>query len=464
MYGTNPWHFSNRIPLELVLKLINDVKTDRDTLLACLQVCRSWHSFAVCILYEPLYILNRNQLLRLAYAAHRYPAVRNRLTETRSIFVALSQHSPKFYHVVPLILYPYVPRVERISFLHCFSGPTHPVFFAALPHFATVRQLLLFRFSSNFGDFLRVVYALLCLERLEVHDSCLRAPPSTAPPHYCLLEQHKAAHHLKSLMLSRLEPKFLEILMKWAVLSGVHRTIQSLDVVLDFYEDFCAAISEGSGLITEFLAHSAASIQYLRLKNIGQGMCSSVSTDCALLTAVRLPTDGGCPYDAVFAQFTRLQILNMEFKTHHEELHLINLVESIYDILVEIPEPTLHQITFRLDFTGFIGATDHDISRIRLLMEYPDQETQSVVLEKTNKVEERPCFRNLTCAEILLHFRYDNQRWDVHTARNAGDYFLERMRAFFVAWECRDILTLTCSTVDGTYSIPKTCATSPSYQ
>lgn len=271
----NPWHVASRVPLELVHQIIDDVKTDRGTLLACLPVCRSWHGYAIRRLYEPVYILDRIQLLRLVHAAQTYPAVRNLLARTRTIFVAQSQCSPRFYQSIPLMLYTYVPKVENVHFLNCFHGPTHRAFFTALSHFVTITRLLLFNFSSSFCEFLRVVHAFPQLElRLDVHNCGLRVPPSTMPPssHYDIPIQHRVPP-LKALVLSRVDFKFLEVLAKWVAVSGIHQTIRGLEITQDFHSDFLRGLAPGgTSTIPELIVQTGPSVEYLYMNSIGEGM------------------------------------------------------------------------------------------------------------------------------------------------------------------------------------------------
>lgn len=181
---------------------------------------------------------------------------------------------------------------------------------------------------------------------------------------------------------------------------------------------------------------------------------SACDVNCAYKGWPKTPTDGGCPYDIVFAKFMRLRILEMAFRCSPDVMHLVHFVSSIYDILVRIPEPTLEQMVFHLDFSGYIGAAGHDIAQIRPLM--ADKKLYAKLVEDMKTVEERPCFSRLVSVEVLLHFRYDHERWDKHTAKIAGEYFLERMYGFFFIWESRGIFRMSCSdAMNGTYNIPR---------
>lgn len=165
-------------------------------------------------------------------------------------------------------------------------------------------------------------------------------------------------------------------------------------------------------------------------------------------------------YDSVFAKLTRIRILELDIKNPPDSAEMIFIGTAISSILLYIPEPTLDQITFHLDFTGFLGATDHDISRIRPSMANMNRGLHGGFIEQMKLIQERKCFSRLTRVEVLLHFRYNKQRWDVCTAKSVAEHFMERMRAYFIAWETRGIVNMTCSTTDGTYRLPESVTSS----
>lgn len=248
-------------------------KKDRGTLLACLLVCRSWHTYAIRFLYEPLHIFSRKELVRLADTARGCHVVRRRLSGTHTIFLVQSGHKPEITHLLPLMLGAYLPNLQHMYLMNFLPEVCNPGFFTMMRKFSLVTHLLLFRFSlSTFGDFRRMICALPCLDKLELRSGGFQ---SQTVPLYASQSESRSVPSFTQLILNRVESRFAEALVQWMTSHDMHWDIRSLEIAHDFYYRPDFGKKPSNGIIDDLSVLCASTAEHLHLQNAGDGMCSA---------------------------------------------------------------------------------------------------------------------------------------------------------------------------------------------
>ena len=161
---------TDRLPAELMAQVLDNTKDDTQTLHACCLVCIAWHSYLIDSLYQPIRLHSKSQLYKLSRAAHKYPAVRDRLALARSVILRRGEcRAPGFAHIFPLVLGSHLRKVQDLIIHDCFVQPLHPGFFIMLRQLNDVKHLDLSLSSPlKFADFQRILRAFPHLEKLNI--------------------------------------------------------------------------------------------------------------------------------------------------------------------------------------------------------------------------------------------------------------------------------------------------------
>ena len=152
--------------------------------------------------------------------------------------------------------------------------------------------------------------------------------------------------------------------------------------------------------------------------------------------------------------FTSLRSLEIAFKAPRSNGQMTGLAIRIEGIISSINCPTLEQISFSLDLTGFICATRHDMTYLTPPMAKVRSHINGIMIDRMVTATGRSVFAQLSIARVTLHFRCNLQLWDESAIRDAAEDFLQRFRIFFTVWESRGILDLSCNTAAGSFRIP----------
>ena len=154
---------------------------------------------------------------------------------------------------------PHLHKVQDLTLDDCFGKPLHPSFFVTLPQLKNVKHLHLSGPSSqSFADFQRIVCAFPQLEALDIAglQNTSRNASQLTPPHVLSLP---CVPKLACVRVSDSLPKFFRDLVTWLSSSGACSTIRKLDISL------YAGRDRGTGPINALLAHTASTLEYLRM-------------------------------------------------------------------------------------------------------------------------------------------------------------------------------------------------------
>lgn len=268
-----PFHITSRLPLGLIERFLDQAKMDRPTLFVCLRVCHFWHRYAIDTLYEPVYISSRRQLARLADVARKFPSVRSRLAFTRTVLIAQLPCVAEFTHTFPLLLGRYLPTLGHISFLNYnhIAGPISITFYASIPLYSSVTRLSLVKFTSTYGNFLRVFCAFPQLKHLDVQEGSL-LPLSPLAIRLVLPGPQgnvRLCHapKLERLVLIQLDEGFLDKLVQWLLSTDLYITIRALEISQDLHRF--------DPWLRPLYEHIGPALQYLRMENVDNSAKSS---------------------------------------------------------------------------------------------------------------------------------------------------------------------------------------------
>ena len=251
---------SDRLPAELMAQILDDASHDIQTLHACSLVCAAWRSYLIHSPYEEILLHSAPQLHRLVCAARIYPTIRDRLAPVRSIILQQDDmRGPGLVHVFPLMLGPYLHKVEHLSFKfrNSILQPLHPSFFVKLRQLKDIKRLeLSITFLINLADFWRIVRSFPQLEELDLeHLQYLSWKPSQLTPSHLL--NPPCVPKLTSVRMNRLDGNLFCDLVAWLSSGGVCSSIQRLDIYLDNWR---------AGPVNALLTHTASTLEHLRMR------------------------------------------------------------------------------------------------------------------------------------------------------------------------------------------------------
>ena len=429
----------DRLPAELMEQILDDAKHDTRTLLACLRVCVAWHFYLIYSLYEPIRLHSSLQLDQLARAAHIYPAVRDRLASTRAI--VLSQHdrlAPRFAHVFPLVLSPYISKVEHLSFVSCLFRPLHPSFFVVLPRLKEVRRLSLTQFYlGNFAEFQRIVCAFPLLEELDLAESRLQLPSQRLPMTLLIPYRNRfSAPRLTTLRINKLEADFLRDLVAWMFSPACSNSIHTLDIAQHFWNDLDA------GPVNALLTAAAPTVVNLRMQNVGFGTHTTLS----LLTHAHVHNNTlpplchagiGCRH--CFEQLTHLRVLDITLTYSQTVVSSDDLRQELCNILASVTSPALERIRLELDVGVVLAPSGQDL-RFEDALADLDVDPDASKCVEMHAVLARPAFMPLARggATVVLTSR----RKLPANVRNMALGFVALLRALFAPWRARGVVRL----------------------
>ena len=268
---------TDRIPQELVERIIDCLAWHSSSLYHCALVCRAWYHHSQTLLYSCVEIGSRAGYHTIADLVNKSPRTKQYLKYTRLLSITTaredwsrSQAQRNYFPALPLVLGSALPNLQCLGFYDSLYPPYHSSFISLLPTFSGVIHLTLYRFEvCSFMDLRHIVCSFPKLRVLELMNGNVTSTRSSANITTARGKEIKS-RRIGKLTLRDLESPLLSQLANWLLVTNACAGVTELALTCENAGDNRLSVEMILRALGPSLADLVCSVSHFR-----RGACTS---------------------------------------------------------------------------------------------------------------------------------------------------------------------------------------------